>query len=381
MFVGFFETRATVVATYLSVGIVAFIIINSISNKLIFLSKNAGNPLSIEINVDIKRVVYFLLIGYCVLFFQLFLNGLSVIEVFKNPLIARWAMGNNNGLIIQLIWFNIFILCSIVISFSSYSVFIRIGIVSVSLFPFLALSIRAPLIDYLLALIIISRIKKRKLGISLIKTLLFAGFGLLLVGFLGIFRLATQQNRDFSYYFSNLKNVFILIFELILQRLDYLDVLCAAEGKISKVALPSIPFVYSYIPRSLFPMKLFPTDTQVTLLAGGGFAEKNVTRIVGVVAEAMSFEFGIIYLIIWFSCFAFVFSMLNFWLKHGKIKYRGAVYYSRIASAFGALPLFGGWNTIYLSSFLLNAIISYALLFFIVPQRSFNKKSNKYSCE
>jgi hypothetical protein len=153
----------------------------------------------------------------------------------------------------------------------------------------------------------------------------------------------------------DLLNVSGLLLDLILQRLDYLDVMQAAETSLSQLQLPAIPFLYNLLPRGLFVDKLYSSDTQATALAGPGFDEENITRIVGIVAEMMSSDLMLIFGIVFLFSLGVLYKVIDNRMRMT----RGRLFlYARILPAAGGLPLLGGWNTIYMSSFALNLLMS-----------------------
>ena len=90
-------------------------------------------------------------------------------------------------------------------------------------------------------------------------------------------------------------------------------------------------------------------------LAGAGFDEENITRIVGIVAEMMSSDLMLIFGIVFLFSLGVLYKLIDSRVRMT----RGRLFlYARILPAAGGLPLLGGWNTIYMSSFALNLLMS-----------------------
>jgi len=326
-----------------------------------------------NITVQISNVYLPSFVGVILVTLHLALLGHTPFEAINDPISARWALGNGGNILFQAFWTNYLIITAIYIFFSPKRLFHRVLGVVICLVWFPLLSIRAPLIDFVLTVIVIRSFIIGKRGFSLLGGVSFAILALLLISTLGVVRLSAQTGRSLEEIIGSapsVLNVSSLLLDLILQRLDYLDVLRAAEARLHELVLPPLPFIYNLMPRGLFLEKLFSSDTQVTELAGAGFDEENITRIVGIVAEMMSsdsiFIFGLIYLF----TLGIIYKLID---RCRRISRGGLFLYARLLPAAGGLPLLGGWNTIYLSSFVLNLIMSVLIIHFY--EKSFPLRS------
>jgi hypothetical protein len=240
--------------------------------------------------------------------------------------------------------------------------------VAISLAWFPLLSIRAPLIDFVLTVIVIKYFLVGRRGFSPFAGVMFAFTSLVIIASLGAVRLSLQTGKSLEDLLSaepNLLNVSGLMIALILQRLDYLDVLQAAESSLSQLKLPAIPFLYNLLPRGLFAEKLFSSDTQTTALAGRGFNEENITRIVGIVAEMMSSHLMLLFGAMFLFSLGVLYKLLDSRVRMS----RGQLFlFARMLPAAGGLPLLGGWNTIYMSTFALYLMMS-ALIVLLYEKR------------
>lgn len=285
------------------------------------------------------------------------------LSAITDPIAARWALGNGGNILFQALWTNFLIVTAIYIFFSTAPLVHRIFAVAISLAWFPLLSIRAPLVDFVLTVIVIKLFLLGRRGFSLFAALCFATAALLLIATLGVVRLILQTGNTLEEIIGaspELLNVSALLVDLILMRLDYLDVLQAAEPSLSQLQLPAIPFFYSLLPRKIFGDKLYPSDTQVTALAGAGFDEENITRIAGIVAEMISSDLILIFGVVFLSLLGVLYRLID----SRTCMTRGRLFlYARILPAAGGLPLLGGWNSIYTTTFALNLVISGLIVF------------------
>ena len=298
------------------------------------------------------------LAGVALVALHLALVGLTPISAIADPITARWALGNGGNILFQSLWTNFLIVTAIYIFFAPAPLAHRVFAIVISLAWFPLLSIRAPLVDFVLTVIVIKCFLIGRRGFSPLAALSFALAALLLIASLGVVRLSSQTGKSLEEIIGaapDLLNVSGLLLDLILQRLDYLDVMQAAETSLSQLQLPAIPFLYNLLPRGLFVDKLYSSDTQATALAGAGFDEENITRIVGIVAEMMYSDLMLIFGIVFLFSLGVLYKLIDSRVRMT----RGRLFlYARILPAAGGLPLLGGWNTIYMSSFALNLLMS-----------------------
>ncbi|MEL4181420.1 hypothetical protein [Roseateles sp. PN1] len=311
-----------------------------------------------EVVVMMPNVYLPALAGVALVTLHLALVGQTPISAIADPISARWALGNGGNILLQTLWTNVLIVTSIYIFFAPAPLAHRLLAVVISLAWFPLLSIRAPLVDFVLTVIVIKCFLVGRRGFSPLAALTFAAVALLLIAALGVVRLSSQTGKSLEEIIGaapDLINVSGLLLDLILQRLDYLDVMQAAETSLYQLQLPPIPFLYNLLPRGLFVDKLYSSDTQATALAGPGFDEENITRIVGIVAEMMSSDLMLVFGV----AFLFLLGVLYKVIDNRGHMTRGRLFlYARILPAAGGLPLLGGWNTIYMSSFALNLMMS-----------------------
>lgn len=317
-----------------------------------------------DVSVRLPSVYIPALASVALVTLHLALVGQTPLSAITDPITARWALGNSGNILLQTLWTNFLIVTSIYIFFSQAPLAHRIFAVAICLAWFPLLSIRAPLVDFILTVIVIRWFLVGRRGFSQFAALSFAMTALLLIAALGVVRLSSQTGKSLEEIIGaapDLLNVSGLLLDLILQRLDYLDVMQAAETSLPQLQLPAIPFLYNLLPRSLVDDKLYSSDTQTTALAGAGFDEENITRIVGIVAEMMSSDLMLIFGIL----FLFSLGMLYKLIDSRARMTRGRLFlYARILPAAGGLPLLGGWNTIYMSSFALNLVMSALIIHF-----------------
>ena len=351
----YFQT-GKLVPLYVLAALGVFLMGTLLGSQMCNQNKIANTPP--DITVKISNVYLPSIAGIALVTLHLALIGQTPLAAIRDPITARWALGNGGNILFQTLWTNYLIITAIYIYFTPTMLFHRVCAVGLCLAWFPLLSIRAPLVDFVLTVIVIRSFLVGRRGFSLFAGLSFALSALLLISVLGIVRLSSQTGQSLEEILGaapDVRNVSGLLVDLVLQRLDYLDVIQAAEPRLSELAFPPIPFVYNLAPRGLFSEKLFSSDTQTTGLAGAGFDEENITRIVGVVAEMISSDgiliFGLIYL--------FSMGVLYKLIDSRKRMDRGELFlYARLLPAAGGLPLLGGWNTIYMSSFALNLMMS-----------------------
>lgn len=317
-----------------------------------------------DVSVRLPSVYIPALASVALVTLHLALVGQTPLSAITDPITARWALGNSGNILLQTLWTNFLIVTSIYIFFSQAPLAHRIFAVAICLAWFPLLSIRAPLVDFILTVIVIRWFLVGRRGFSQFAALSFAMTALLLIAALGVVRLSSQTGKSLEEIIGaapDLLNVSGLLLDLILQRLDYLDVMQAAETSLPQLQLPAIPFLYNLLPRSLVDDKLYSSDTQTTALAGGGFDEENITRIVGIVAEMMSSDLMLIFGILFLFSLGTLYKLID---SRARMT-RGRLFlYARILPAAGGLPLLGGWNTIYMSSFALNLVMSALIIHF-----------------
>jgi hypothetical protein len=320
-------------------------------------------PLPI-VSVRMPNVYPPALAGVALVTLHLFLVGHTPISAITDPITVRWALGNGGNILFQSIWTNFLIITSIYIFFTTAPLFHRILAVAISLAWFPLLSIRAPLVDFILTVIVIKHFLDGRRGVNMLAALSIAIIAILLIAVLGVVRISSQTGKSLEEMIGaapELFNVSGLLLDVILQRLDYLDVMQAAELNLSRLQLPSVPFFYNLLPRGLFVDKLYSSDTQVTFLAGSGFDEENITRIVGLVAEMMSSDLMLIFGIVFLCSLGVLYKLID----SRKRMTRGRLFlYARILPVAGGIPLLGGWNTIYMSSFARNFFMSWLIIRF-----------------
>ena len=310
------------------------------------------------VTVQMTNVYLPALVGVALVILHLALLGYTPLSAIEDPITVRWALGNGGNILFQSLWTNFLIVTAIYIFFTSAPLIHRLFAVTISLAWFPLLSVRAPLIDFVLTVIVIKCFLVKRRGFSTFAGVIFASVSLIIIASLGVVRLSLQTGKSLEDLLNaapNLLNVGGLLIALTLQRLDYLDVLQAAESRLSQLQLPALPFLYNLLPRGLFGDKLFSSDTQTTVLAGIGFDEENITRIVGVVAEMMSSGLMLLFGALFLFSLGVLFKLLDSRMRMN----RGRLFlFARLLPAAGGLPLLGGWNTIYMSSFALNLMMS-----------------------
>lgn len=310
-------------------------------------------------------VIYLLaMAGVALVTLHLTLVGQTPVSAIDDPITARWALGNGGNILFQTLWTNFLIVTAIYIFFAPAALAHRIFAVSICLAWFPLLSIRAPLVDFTLTIIVIKSFLDGRRGFNPLVALSFATAALMLVAVLGVIRLGSQTGKsleDIVGAAPDLLNVSGLLLDLILQRLDYLDVMQSAESSLTQLQLPPMPFVYNLLPRGVLLDKLYSSDTQATALAGRGFDEENITRIVGIVAEMMSSDPMLLFGIVFVFSLGVLYKLIDSKMRMTR---RRLFFYARILPAAGGLPLLGGWNTIYMSSFVLNLMMSALIIYF-----------------
>jgi hypothetical protein len=320
------------------------------------------------VTVQIAHIYLPALVGVALVVLHLALVGYTPLSAIEDPITVRWALGNGGNILFQSLWTNFLTVTAIYIFFTSAPLIHRLFAVAITLAWFPLLSIRAPLIEFVLIVIVIKYYLVNRRGISPFAGVMFAVTSLVVIASLGAVRLSLQTGKSFEELLGDVPNLFNvsgLMIALILQRLDYLNVLQAAESSLSQLQLPAIPFLYNLLPRGLFAEKLFSSDTQTTALAGQGFDEENITRIVGVVAEMMSSHLMLLFGVMFLFSLGVLYKLLDRRVRMN----RGRLFlFARMLPMAGGLPLLGGWNTIYMSSFVLNLMMS-ALIVHLYEKR------------
>lgn len=349
--------RPQTLVPYYALGALGLFLLGTLLGTLMCMRKAVAVPPP-SVTVHISNVYLPALAGFVLVTLHLALVGQTPLSAISDPITARWALGNGGNILFQALWTNFLIVSAIYIFFAPIPIVHRVAAVIITLAWFPLLSIRAPLVDFVLTVIVIKSFLVQRRGFSLVAALSFALSAMLLIAVLGVVRLSSQTGMSLEQILGaapDLMNVSGLLLDLILQRLDYLDVLQAAEPNLSQLNLPPIPFLYNLLPRGLFVDKLFSSDTQATALAGEGFDEENITRIVGIVAEMMSSDLTLIFGLLYLFVLGVIYKLIDSRVRMS----RGKLFlYARMLPAAGGLPLLGGWNTIYMSSFALNLIMS-----------------------
>lgn len=354
----------TIVPHYV-IGILCLFLMGTLLGALLCGHRGAVMPQpDVSVRMPLTVVYLIALAGVALVILHLTLVGLTPISAFDDPITARWALGNGGNILFQTLWTNFLIVSAIYIFFAPVSLVHRIFALVICLAWFPLLSIRAPLIDFILTIIVIKSFLKERRGFSPLAALSFSAAALLLIAVLGVVRISTQTGQSLEEIVGaapDLLNVSGLLLELILQRLDYLDVMQAAETSLSQLQLPLIPFLYNLLPRGLLVDKLYSSDTQATALAGRGFDEENITRIVGIVAEMMSSDQMLMFGMVFVFSLGVLYKLIDSRMRMNR---KRLFLYARILPAAGGLPLLGGWNTIYMSSFVLNLMMSALIIYF-----------------
>jgi hypothetical protein len=309
----------------------------------------------IDLSSPLQNVYGIMIACLVLVLLQLAMVGVSPLSAVNDPISARWALGHHGNILFQSLWVNFILVSALYVAFSQARLHAKVLSILGCLSPFLLLSIRAPVVDFAFSLLAMRALKRGRSGIGVVPVLAFAVPTFLFISVLGIWRLSTQVGQDVEALVDSGGGTLPLMWSLILQRLDYLDVLLAAEPDLRSLRFPALPLVYNLLPRALVPDKLYSSDTQVTAIAGVGFDEENITRVVGIVAEMMSGLGGLVFGILFAVSMGFAFAYLD----RRPASSRGtAVLFARLLPAAGALPLLGGWNTLYFSSLLLNVLFT-----------------------
>lgn len=321
-------------------------------------------PPDVRVRMPLAVIYLLAFAGVALVSLHLALVGQTPISAIDDPITARWALGNGGNILFQALWTNFLIVSAIYIFFAPAPLAHRIFAIVICLAWFPLLSIRAPLVDFILTIIVIKSFLGGRRGFSPLVALSFATAAFILIAVLGVIRLSSQTGKSLEEIVGaapDLLNVSGLLLDLILQRLDYLDVMQAAENSLSQLQLPIMPFFYNLLPRGVLLDKLYSSDTQATALAGRGFDEENITRIVGIVAEMMSSDLILLFGIVFVFSLGVLYKLIDSRIRMTR---RRLFLYARILPAAGGLPLLGGWNTIYMSSFVLNLMMSALIIYF-----------------
>jgi hypothetical protein len=295
--------------------------------------------------------------------FYLILLGINISQIFQDSLAVRWTLGNGgNNLITQLFLVPLSVIPVILIwnlnSVNKYKSFV---IFLICFFYFYLLGIRGVIIDWVFSYMAIKSLKNNSFNLPLRKIFYFGLVSGVVMTVIGFIRLNNQLSEKIEYTNLDKVEIFKLSSQLFFERLDFLDVLNAYFIKVkdgnNELKLPLVPVFSNFIPRNFVSEKIYPTDTQVTKIAGEGYAQENITRIVGPLPEL--YKLGGVYLIIiWFFCFGVLFKLLSIKIMFSKSGSVLQILYSKQLLQIGSLPLFFGVNTIFGTQFIIVTIIS-----------------------
>lgn len=300
-----------------------------------------------------------------VFFFTIYLVflGINIFEIFNDSLAVRWVLGNGgNNLITQFFLVPLSVIPVILIwKLKNVNRFKAVSIFFLCFFYFYLLGIRGVIVDWFFSYMAINSFKNKNFSLPLKKIFYFGFIAVLLMTIIGFIRLNNQLDEKIEYKNLDKLEIIDLSTRIFFERLDFLDVLNAyfikeANGN-NELILPVVPVFSNFIPRNFVSEKIYPTDTQVTKIAGEGYAQENITRIVGPLPEL--YKLGGSYLVIvWFFIFGFLFNFLSikiFFAKNGSTL---QILYSKQLLQIGSLPLFFGINTIFGTQFIIVTLIS-----------------------
>lgn len=293
----------------------------------------------------------------------LFLLGVNIGQILTDPLAVRWILGNGgNNLFTQLFLVPLSVIP--VIAFWNINKIKKPVLYVILLFCFFyfsILGIRGVIIDWFFSYIAIRSFKSGSYGLEFNKILKFVFFAFVVMTTIGIIRFNSQTESKVDLTEIDKSESLNLVTDLFFERLDFLDVLNAYlykyENGNRELKIPIIPFISNFMPRNFSAEKLYPTDTQVTHIAGAGYDQENITRIVGPIPELVTIG-GKMAIIIWFFLSGALFSLLSLKIilsKTGSLLQR---LYSKQLLQVGSLPLFMGINTIFGTQFIIVTAIS-----------------------
>ena len=300
-----------------------------------------------------------------VFFFTIYLTFLhiNIYQIFNDSLAVRWILGNGgNNLITQLFLVPLSVIPVILIwRLDSIKKYKAILIFTLCFFYFYLLGIRGVIVDWFFSYMAISSFKNKNFSLPLRKIFYFGALAGIIMTIIGFVRLNSQLDQKIEYENLDKLEVLDLSTQIFFERLDFLDVLNVYFIKVSngnnELKLPIVPVFSNFIPRNFVSEKIYPTDTQVTKIVGGGFAQENITRIVGPLPEL--YKIGGFYLVvIWFLVFGFLFKFLSIKISFSKTGSITQIFYSKQLLQIGSLPLFFGINTIFGTQFIIVSIIS-----------------------
>ena len=293
----------------------------------------------------------------------LFFLGINIFEIFNDSLAVRWVLGNGgNNLITQFFLVPLSVIPVILIwklkNISKYKAFLIFGL---CFFYFYLLGIRGVIVDWFFSYMAIKSFKNNNFNLPLKKIFYFGFIAGIIMTIIGFIRLNNQLDEKIEYKSLDKLEIINLSSQIFFERLDFLDVLNAYFIKVAngnnELVLPLVPVFSNFIPRNLVSEKIYPTDTQVTKIAGEGFAQENITRIVGPLPELYKLG-GPLLIIIWFFIFGFMFKFLSIKIFFSKTGSTLQILYSKQLLQIGSLPLFFGINTIFGTQFIIVSIIS-----------------------
>jgi hypothetical protein len=335
--------------------------INLYSSKVI-VEQSAGNNLKSVVNGD-KLLLSCILLVFFFTIYLVFL-GINISDIINDSLAVRWVLGNGgNNLITQFFLVPLSVIPVIVIwNLKNINKFKVIVIFFLCFIYFYLLGIRGVIVDWFFSYMAINSFKNHNFSLPLKKIFYFGFIAVLVMTIIGFIRLNSQLDEKIEYKSLDKLEIINLSTRIFFERLDFLDVLNAYFIKESNgnddLKLPLLPVLYNFIPRNFVREKIYPTDTQVTKIAGEGFAQENITRIVGPLPEL--YKLGGPYLIVlWFMIFGFLFNFLSIKIFYAKNGSTIQILYSKQLLQIGSLPLFFGINTIFGTQFLIVSLISF----------------------
>jgi hypothetical protein len=293
----------------------------------------------------------------------LFLLGINIFEIFNDSLAVRWVLGNGgNNLITQIFLVPLSVIPVVLIwKLKNVSKFKAILIFCLCFFYFYLLGIRGVIVDWFFSYMAIKSFKNSNFSLPLKKIFYFGFIAGIIMTIFGFIRLNNQLDDKIEFNHLDKLEILNLSTQIFFERLDFLDVLNAyfikeANGN-NELVLPTVPVFSNFVPRNFVSDKIYPTDTQVTKIAGEGFAQENITRIVGSLPELYKLG-GPLLIISWFFIFGLMFKFLSVKIFYSKTGSTLQILYSKQLLQIGSLPLFFGINTIFGTQFIIVSIIS-----------------------
>jgi hypothetical protein len=330
-----------------------------------------SNSVFVEKDVGFKMFVWSI-IFFCAFTVYLMALGVRLSDIITDSLQVRWTLGNGgNNIFTQILLVPLSVIPLIVFwNIGKVKNYYLVLVLLICFVYFFVLGLRGVIIDWLFSYLAIKSLKAGSIGLNIRKIFKFGIFAILIMTIIGLIRFNSQVSdaNKVDLIGENKSEALNIIADLFFERLDFLDVTNAYLNKYEHgnrdLKIPIVPFFSNFIPRNLVNEKIYPTDTQVTHIAGEGYDQENITRIVGPIPELLYLG-GFPLLIFWYFFVGVFFSYSSIKINNSNKGSFLQKIYSKQLLQYGSVPLFFGINTIFGTQFIIVTGITILTFYFL----------------